>query len=76
MVGMLTEGGFIDVTPAEALQLIQQDTPDLVIIDVSPLYDESHLPGALHYFVGDGTLDNAIPMLDKSKDLPGLLPHR
>ena len=65
-VGMKTEAGYIDVTPDEALQLIR-DNPDLVIIDVSPLYDESHLPGALHYFVGDGTLDNAIPMLDKTK---------
>lgn len=65
-VGMLTAEGYIDVTPEEALQLIK-DTPDLVIIDVSPLYDESHLPGALHYYVGDGTLDNAIPMLDKEK---------
>lgn len=66
MVGMKTDAGYIDVTPAEALQLIQAN-PDLVIIDVSPLYDESHLPGALHYYVGDGTLDNAIPMLDKTK---------
>ncbi len=67
MVGMKTEQGFIDVTPDEALQLMRQD-PNLVIIDVSPKYDESHLPGALHYFVGDGTLDDAIPMLDKDKN--------
>ncbi len=67
MVGMKTDAGYIDVSPDEALQLIKTD-PNLVIIDVSPLYDESHLPGALHYFVGDGTLDNAIPMLDKAKN--------
>ncbi len=53
-----------DITPAEAQELIDT-TPDLVIIDVSPNYDAGHLPGALNYYVGDGSLDKAIPMLDK-----------
>lgn len=66
MMGMKTDAGYIDVTPEEALQLIM-DTPDLVIIDVSPKYAEGHLPGALNYYIGDGTLDKAIPMLDMEK---------
>lgn len=55
---------YLDVTPQEAKALIN-DNPDLTIIDVSPAYDEGHLPGAVNYYIGDGSLDNAIPMLDK-----------
>lgn len=44
-----------------------ESTPDLVIIDVSPMYDKGHIPGAVNYYVGDGSLDNAIAMLDKTK---------
>lgn len=57
-------GNYIDVTPAEAKDLIDT-TPGLVIIDVSPNYDQGHLPGAVNYYLGDGSLDDAIPMLDK-----------
>ena len=56
---------YIDVSPAEAKALIDEN-PDLIIIDVSPHYDEGHLPGAVHYYLGDGSLDNAIPTLDKN----------
>ncbi len=66
MPGMMTEAGYIDLKPEEAKMLIDT-TPDLVILDVSPKYAEGHLPGALHYYVGDGSLDHALPMLDKSK---------
>jgi rhodanese-related sulfurtransferase len=55
-----------DLTPAEAKALIDT-TPDLIIIDVSPRYAAGHLPGAVNYYVGDGSLDKAIPTLDKSK---------
>ena len=50
----------------EAKELIDTK-PDLVIIDVSPKYDEGHLPGAINYYIGDGSLDQAIPTLDKNK---------
>lgn len=56
---------YIDVTPAEAKKMIDEN-PDLIIIDVSPKYDEGHLPGAINYYVGDGSLDEAIPSLDKN----------
>lgn len=57
--------GYIDVSPQKASDLIKQ-MPDLVIIDVSPNYAKGHLPGAINYYVGDGSLDKAIPTLDKS----------
>lgn len=57
---------YTDVSAEEAKQLIET-TEDLVIIDVSPKYDEGHIPGAVNYYVGDGSLDEAIPSLDKEK---------
>jgi rhodanese-related sulfurtransferase len=57
--------GCVDVTPQEAQDLIDNN-PDLIIIDVSPHYAEGHLPGAVGYYLGDGSLDKAIPTLDKS----------
>jgi len=57
---------YIDVTAAEAKELIN-NTPDLIIIDVSPHYDDGHLPGAVNYYLGDGSLDEVIPTLDKTK---------
>jgi len=58
-------GSYMEVTPQEAKALIDEN-PDLVIIDVSPAYADGHLPGAVNYYVGDGSLDNAIPMLNKN----------
>ena len=57
---------YMDITAAEAKALIEE-TPDIVIIDVSPAYAKGHLPGAVNYYLGDGSLDNAIPGLDKEK---------
>ena len=56
--------GYMDVTAAEAKELIDNN-PDLIILDVSPKYDDGHLPGAVNYYIGDGSLDDAIPTLDK-----------
>ena len=59
--------GYIDVTAIEAKELIDTK-PDLIIIDVSPNYDNGHIPGAINYYIGDGSLDNAISSLDKNKE--------
>ncbi|MFH1650858.1 MAG: rhodanese-like domain-containing protein [Chloroflexota bacterium] len=59
-------GSYTDVTPDEAKALIDSNS-DLIIIDVSPHYAYGHLPGAVHYYLGDGSLDKAIPTLDKTK---------
>ena len=58
-------GNYTDISATEAKQLID-DNPDLIIIDVSPVYAAGHLPGAVNYYFGDGSLDAAIPMLDKN----------
>lgn len=55
---------YIDVSPEAAYQLIQEE--NLLVVDVSPHYDEGHLPGAVHYYLADGSLDEAIPNLDQS----------
>ena len=54
---------YMDVSPAEAKNLIET-RPGLIVIDVSPHYDQGHLPRAVHYYIGDGSLDAAIPTLD------------
>ncbi|MFC1617841.1 rhodanese-like domain-containing protein [Patescibacteria group bacterium] len=60
----VTNGAYQDVTAEEAKELIDT-TPDLVILDVSNRYIEGHIPGALNFYVGDGSLDDAIPNLGK-----------
>jgi rhodanese-related sulfurtransferase len=62
----IAQASYVDVTPPEAMALIEK-TPDIVIIDVSPAYAKGHLPKAVNYFIGDGSLDSAIPTLDKNK---------
>ena len=61
-----SSGGFMDVSVSKAKQLIETQA-DLVVIDVSPYFDQGHVPGAMSYPLGDGSLDAAIPSLDKSK---------
>ena len=58
--------GYTDLTAAEAKEKIDSN-PDIVIIDVSPHYDDGHIPGAVHYY-GDNSLDDAIPTFDKEKE--------
>jgi rhodanese-related sulfurtransferase len=59
--------GYMDVSVEEARELIDSN-PGLIVIDVSPHYAEGHLPGAVSYPLGDGSLDAAIPNLDKNED--------
>ena len=61
-----TSESYIDVSPQGAKELIEKN-PDLIIIDVSPFYSQGHIPGAVNYYVGDGSLDDAVLMLDKNK---------
>src|SRR6056297_1471063 len=55
-----------DVTAEEALDMLIAEQ-ELVVVDVSPMYDKGHLPRAVNHPVGDGSLDEGIPMLDRSK---------
>jgi len=59
------ELAYKDVSPSEAKALID-NTKNLVVLDVSNKYAEGHLPGAINYYVGDGSLDKAIPSLTKN----------
>jgi len=59
--------GYVDISASEAKDMIETNS-DLVVIDVSPRYSQGHIPGAVNYYVGDGSLDAAIPSLDKTKD--------
>jgi len=55
---------YTDVSAQEAKELIDS-TPGLTIIDVSPNYGEGHIPGAINHYAGDGSLDAALPNLNK-----------
>lgn len=55
----------LGVTLDQAAQLIAGN-PDLIIIDVSPHYADGHLPGAVNCYLGNGSLQRAIPTLDKN----------
>ena len=59
-----TPAGYTDLTPAQAKDLIETEK-DLVVIDVSPYYDQGHLPGAIS--IPLGMLDEKIPSLDATK---------
>jgi rhodanese-related sulfurtransferase len=57
---------YTDISAMEAKEMIDQN-PGIVIIDVSPHYAKGHIPGSINYYLGDGSLDKAIPNLDKEK---------
>jgi len=63
-VAVMTASGYTDLTPAQAKNLIATEK-DLVIVDVSPLYANGHIPGAIS--IPLETLDGKIPTLDKTK---------
>lgn len=57
---------YVDIDAKEAYKLITDDK-EVVIIDVSPRFDKGHIPNSLNFYVGDGSLDKAIPSLNKDK---------
>jgi len=63
----IDQNTYNDVTPMEAAMLIELK-PELIIVDVSPHYTDGHIPGAVNYYVGDGSLDQAIPSLNKNQE--------
>jgi|GEM_PF-2192385 len=58
--------GYIDIEPKEAYELITNN-PMIAIVDVSPRFEKGHLPGSINHYVGDGSLDKAIPNLNKDE---------
>ena len=61
-ISVSAQSSYTDVTPDEAVKLMLK-TPDLVVIDVSPMYANGHLPNSVNHPVGDGSLDEGIPTL-------------
>ena len=61
---MVVSESYTDISVEDAVKLIEEN-PELIIIDVSPNYAKGHLPNAVNYYVGDGSLEEAIPTLDK-----------
>lgn len=60
---LVVSNGHTDVNAIEAKELIDAN-PDLIILDVSPFYEEGHLPGATWANYGDGALGRMIPYFD------------
>jgi rhodanese-related sulfurtransferase len=65
----LVEGSasYMDITAMELNQMMTDD-PELIVIDVSPIFDQGHIPGSVNYPVGNGALDNALMYLDPMAD--------
>lgn len=58
-----TDNNYMDVSPSEALELINQSS-NLLIIDVSPLWHKGHLPNAINFPWGNGSFEAAVPSWD------------
>jgi rhodanese-related sulfurtransferase len=58
---------YMDISPATAYSLWQNETFDLIIDVVGlDIYELGHLPGAVNWVWADGTLNENIPTLDKN----------
>jgi len=55
-----------DVSPKEAKLMIEEN-PNLIIIDVSPIWHKGHLPGSVNYPWGNGSFEKAVPLWDVEK---------
>ena len=64
---VMEKTGYVDISVVEAKVMIDTK-PELIIIDVSPNYARGHLPRAINYYAGDGSLDRAIPTLDSNAE--------
>lgn len=47
-------------------KILIDEKPEMIIVDVSPYYDKGHIPHAINYYIGDGSLDSALKTLDKN----------
>ena len=55
-----------DISPKEAKIMIEEN-PELIIVDVSPIWHKGHLPGSVNYPWGDGSFEKAVPLWDEDK---------
>lgn len=54
-----------DVSVSDAYNMIMT-MPELIVVDVSPVYDKGHIKGAINAYVGDGSLDEKLKVWDKN----------
>ena len=64
MEAMEKEMSYVDVSPSKAKAMMEEN-PELIIIDVSPIWHKGHLPGSVNYPWGDGSFEKAVPLWDK-----------
>lgn len=55
-----------DIDALQARRMIDR-YQNLVVVDISGMYEMGHIPGSVNYFIGDGSLDDALDELDKNK---------
>lgn len=60
------EKNYTDIDSKDAYNLINE-TPEIIIVDVSSLYEMVHIPKAINAPVTDGTLDKELLNWDKDK---------
>jgi len=60
------QNNYKDVNARQAKNLMSRYN-DMKIIDISGTFDMGHIPGAENYFIGDGTLQDALQHLDKNE---------
>jgi rhodanese-related sulfurtransferase len=58
------QADYQDISAQEA-KMMMEENPELIIIDVSPIWHKGHLPGAINYPWGDGSFAAATPEWDK-----------
>lgn len=61
----LTESGYMDLSPATA-KVLRDGNPNVVTIDVSPYYDNGHLPNSVSLPLSDGSLEAAVSSFDSA----------
>ena len=62
--GPAPQPAYRDIGVADAQRLLERGG-DVVVIDVSPYFDQGHLPGAVNLPLGGGVLNAAIPSFDR-----------
>lgn len=60
-----SDNEYMDISSMEALALINNN-PELIVIDVSPVWADGHLPGALNFQWGNGDFAAAVPGWDNN----------
>lgn len=61
-----SQNSYKDIDAYQARKMINRYN-NLVVVDISGTYEMGHIPGSVNYFIGDGSLEDALSELDKNK---------